>query len=94
MKKTFRTIDIADALGISEGAVTSAANSKGWSCKNGLNIYQIIEIRNMPRRQRSRRAVDKREVEIIQMFIDALVDDDEEEADAQLEMIEGEETEE
>lgn len=74
--KTFRVIDIADALGVSTGTVSSAANQRGWSCKAGLDINQIIDIYKMPRRQRQSQTVNKAEVELIQALIDALVDDE------------------
>jgi len=42
--------EVSQASGLSEGAISGYFSNRGISTKKGLNLYQILEVLNAPRR--------------------------------------------
>lgn len=42
--------EVSQASGLSEGAISGYFNNRGISTKKGLNLYQILEVINAPKR--------------------------------------------
>lgn len=42
--------EVSQASGLSEGAISGYFSNRGISTKKGLNLFQILEVLNAPRR--------------------------------------------
>lgn len=57
-EKKYKIVDVAEALGVSNGALTGFMSARYGTSKDGMNISQIIEYINIPHRTRQRESAD------------------------------------
>ena len=61
-EKKSKIVDGAEALGVSNGALTGFMSARYGSAKDGMSISQIVEYINIPHRNRQKDSADPKEV--------------------------------
>ena len=61
-EKKYKIVDVAEALGVSNGALTGFMSARCGSAKDGMSISQIVEYINIPHRNRQKDSADPKEV--------------------------------